>query len=164
MTSIPVLKVVIAGDGTVGKTSLVRRYCEGKFEETRIATIGVDFQTKTVELPDGVIKLSIWDMAGQDRFQFIRTDFYRGSRAAALVFDVTQPETFQNLERWKAEIQEVVPQQKFIVVGNKIDLEYTLPEKLDEFVAASNAPFILTSALDGRGVPGLFEALARAAR
>jgi small GTP-binding protein len=164
MTSIPVLKVVIAGDGTVGKTSLVRRYCEGKFEATRIATIGVDFQTKTVELPDGVVKLSIWDMAGQDRFQFIRTDFYRGSRAAALVFDVTQPETFEHLHRWKQEILEVVPEQKFIVIGNKIDLEHTLPESLDEFVAGANARFIPTSALDGRGVPQLFEALAQAAR
>ncbi len=85
MSSFPVLKVIIAGDGEVGKTSLVRRYCEGKFEATRVATIGVDFQTQTVDLPTGTIKLSIWDMAGQDRFQVIRAGFYRGSRSAALI-------------------------------------------------------------------------------
>ena len=72
MTTVPVLKVVIAGDGNVGKTSLIRRYCEGKFEQSRVATIGVDFQTKLVELTGGPVKLSIWDMAGQERFQVMR--------------------------------------------------------------------------------------------
>ena len=79
---VPLLKVVIAGDGTVGKTSLVRRYCEGKFQSARIATIGVDFYTQRVALSSGVVKLSIWDMAGQERFGVVRTGFYRGSRAA----------------------------------------------------------------------------------
>ncbi|MGD8605628.1 MAG: Rab family GTPase, partial [Anaerolineales bacterium] len=68
MGKVPVLKVVIVGDANVGKTSLLRRYCEGKFESSRVATIGVDFQTKVVDLPDGQVKLSIWDMAGQEHF------------------------------------------------------------------------------------------------
>ncbi|HEY5119919.1 MAG TPA: hypothetical protein VII90_10745, partial [Anaerolineales bacterium] len=63
MSDIPLYKVSIAGDEAVGKTSLIRRYCEGKFEESRVATIGVDFQTKVVDRPAGAVKLSIWDMA-----------------------------------------------------------------------------------------------------
>ena len=63
-TSVPLLKIVVAGDGNVGKTSLIRQYCEGRFEQSRVATIGVDFQTKMVEIKGKPVKLSIWDMAG----------------------------------------------------------------------------------------------------
>jgi len=162
MSSIPVLKVVVAGDGTVGKTSLIRRYCEGKFESTRVATIGVDFQTQTVELPEKTVKLSIWDMAGQDRFQVIRAGFYRGSRAAALVYDITAPETFEHLERWKGEILNAVQQQPFVVVGNKTDLERVQDQaQTQAFAESIGATYIETSALDGSGVPQLFETLAR---
>ncbi len=162
MSSVPVLKVVIAGNGNVGKTSLIRQFCEGKFEQTRVATIGVDFQTQTVDLPEKTVKLSIWDMAGQDRFQFIRAGFYRGSRAAALVYDVTEPESFANLTRWRDEILEAVEQQSFVVVGNKIDLERTQqPQQAQEFADALQAPYLETSALDGSGVAQLFETLAK---
>ena len=162
MSSIPVLKVVVAGDGNVGKTSLIRRYCEGKFEQTRVATIGVDFQTQTVDLPGKTVKLSIWDMAGQDRFEVIRAGFYRGSRAAALVYDVTEPESLGSLPRWRDEILDAVEQQPFIVVGNKIDLERTVqPDQAQQFAASLQAPYLETSALDGSGVAQLFEALAK---
>lgn len=162
MSSVPVLKVVVAGDGNVGKTSLIRRYCEGKFEQTRVATIGVDFQTQTVELPEKTVKLSIWDMAGQDRFQVIRAGFYRGSRAAALVYDVTEPESFTSLERWRGEILEAVEEQPFLVVGNKIDLESTqAAEAPQAFAESIGAAYLETSALDGSGVAELFESLAR---
>ena len=162
MSSVPVLKVVVAGDGNVGKTSLIRQFCEGKFEQTRVATIGVDFQTQTVKLPDQTVKLSIWDMAGQDRFEVIRAGFYRGSRAAALVYDVTEPDSLTSLPRWRDEILEAVEQQPFIVVGNKIDLERTQqPEQAQKFANSLQAPYIETSALDGRGVAELFESLAK---
>ncbi len=161
MSSVPVLKVVVAGNGNVGKTSLIRRFCEGKFEEARVATIGVDFQTQTVDLDGKTVKLSIWDMAGQDRFQVIRAGFYRGSRAAALVYDVTEPESLESLVRWREEILEVVDDQPFVVVGNKIDLERTQqPEHAQQFAGLIKAPYLETSALDGNGVDQLFEALA----
>ena len=162
MSDVPVLKVVVAGDGNVGKTSLIRRYCEGKFEAARVATIGVDFQTQTVKLPEQTVKLSIWDMAGQDRFQVIRSGFYRGSRAAALVYDVTEKESLMSLERWKGEILEAIQEQPFVVVGNKIDLERTVPsEQAQKFAEIIGAPYVETSALDGTGVPDLFETLAK---
>lgn len=162
MSSVPVLKVVVAGNGAVGKTSLIRRFCEGKFELTRVATIGVDFQTQTVALPEKTVKLSIWDMAGQDRFQVIRSGFYRGSRAAALVYDVTDPESFNSLAKWRQEILEAIQQQPFVVVGNKIDLERVQPrEQAEAFAQSFGARYIETSALNGSGVSDLFEALAK---
>lgn len=162
MSSVPVLKVVVAGNGAVGKTSLIRRFCEGKFELTRVATIGVDFQTQTVALPEKTVKLSIWDMAGQDRFQVIRSGFYRGSRAAALVYDVTDPESFNSLARWRQEILEAILQQPFVVVGNKIDLERVQPRgQAEAFAQSFGARYIETSALNGSGVSDLFESLAK---
>ena len=162
MSSVPVLKVVVAGNGAVGKTSLIRRFCEGKFELTRVATIGVDFQTQTVALPEKTVKLSIWDMAGQDRFQVIRSGFYRGSRAAALVYDVADPESFNSLAKWRQEILEAIQKQPFVVVGNKIDLERVQPrEQAEAFAQSFGARYIETSALNGSWVSDLFEALAK---
>lgn len=161
MEKLPVLKVVIAGDENVGKTSLVRRYCEGKFDESRVATIGVDFQTQTCQLPDGAVKLSIWDMAGQERFRFFRQDFYRGALATALVYDVTIAESLTNLDTWAKDVLEIVPNQKFIVVGNKIDMESVVdPSLAQEFSQRYNASHINTSAKNGDGVDELFTSLA----
>lgn len=162
MSSVPVLKVVVAGNGAVGKTSLIRRFCEGKFEMTRVATIGVDFQTQTVALPEKTVKLSIWDMAGQDRFQVIRSGFYRGSRAAALVYDVTEPESFNSLVKWRQEILEAIQQEPFVVVGNKIDLERAqLRQQAEAYAHSIGARYVETSALNGSGVSDLFESLAK---
>ena len=154
--------MVVAGNGNVGKTSLIRQFCEGKFEQTRVATIGVDFQTQTVDLAGQTVKLSIWDMAGQDRFEVIRAGFYRGSRAAALIYDVTEPDSLKSLVRWRDEILGAVENQKFIVVGNKIDLERNqVPEHAQQFADLLRAPYLETSALDGSGVAELFETLAK---
>jgi len=160
-TTTPLLKIVVAGDGNVGKTSLIRQYCEGRFEQSRVATIGVDFQTKTVELRGRTIKLSIWDMAGQIHFQSVRTGLYRGSRTAALVHDVTDPDSLTHLQGWYEEILAVVPQQRFLVVGNKIDLlpSYDTAEA-KKFAASIKAPYLTTSANTGEGVQKMFLGMA----
>ena len=160
-TTVPLLKIVVAGDGNVGKTSLIRQYCEGLFEQSRVATIGVDFQTKTVQIKGHTIKLSIWDMAGQIHFQSVRTGLYRGSRTAALVHDVTNPESLDHLQGWYEEIIAVVPQQRFLVVGNKIDLlaDYD-PSAAHKFAASIQAPYLTTSASSGAGVAKMFLGMA----
>jgi len=159
--SIRLVKVVFAGDGNVGKTTLIRSYTEGKFESSRVMTIGVDFHTHTVELPEGKIKLSVWDMAGQERFQSMRPGFYPGSRVAALVFDVTLPESLEHLAGWRDEILKVVPDEKFIVVGNKVDLEQAQnPRVAQGFAARIGAPYFETSAKTGEGTEAVFMSLA----
>ena len=164
MNRVMVLKVVVAGGGAVGKTSLIRRYCEGKFEHTRVQTIGVDFQTQTVNLPDRTVKLSIWDMAGQERFAVVRAGFYRGSRAAVLVYDVTESQTLKDLIRWQEEVLSAVQEQPFLIVGNKTDLVRAVPtEEGKDFAESIGAHYLETSALTGDGVPTLFETLARLA-
>ena len=165
MSDIPLFKTIIAGDGGVGKTSLVRQYCEGKFDTSRVMTIGVDFQTHVVDLPEGKVKLSIWDMAGQERFAVVRTSFYRGARACALVFDLTVVDSLEHVSHWYKEIHNELPDVPFILVGNKLDLainpDVTIANKFAEII---HAPLILTSAATGEGVEQLFEQLARLPR
>jgi small GTP-binding protein len=162
MSDIPLYKIVIAGDESVGKTSLIRRYCEGKFDTSRVATIGVDFQTKVVDLPAGSVKLSIWDLAGQERFQVVRLGMYRGSRAAALVFDLSRPETLEHLAAWRQEAQGAVAAVRFLIVGNKADLAPARGAG-KAFADSIQAAYIETSAQTGEGVAEIFESLARLA-
>ena len=163
--SIPLFKVMMIGDGNVGKTSLVRQYCTHKFEESRILTIGVDFQIKQVDLPEGAVKLSIWDIAGQPRFQVVREPFYRGSVAAALVFDLSLPETFDHLDGWLLEIRQVVPNVRILLVGNKKDLDHQPIPGLAAFIQKENSiPYIETSAKTAEGVDEMFKQLARLAK
>ncbi len=160
----PIVKVVMAGDGGVGKTSLIRRYCTGMFQESRIMTIGVDFQIKIVEVEGKPIKLSIWDVAGQERFGAFRDSFYRGARAVALVYDVADPLSLENLAKWQREIQRVSPAASFMVVGNKIDLPRLVPRaQAENWALKIKSPYIETSALSGVGVDDFFQMLARLA-
>jgi len=161
MAELPLLKVVVIGDGAVGKTSLIRRYCEGKFFASRVATIGVDFYTQRVQLPGRTVKLCIWDMAGQERFQVVRSGLYRGSLAAALVYDVTSMASLGNLKRWRDEALQAMPGQSLVVVANKMDLPRAVSPELGRAAAKYlGASQIETSALTGEGVTSLFEALA----
>jgi len=83
----------VVGDGGVGKTSMVLRYCENAFKDNYIMTIGSNFSTKQVELeeyPNYLVKLQLWDLAGQKHFSFVRPPFYRGATATVFVFDITR--------------------------------------------------------------------------
>lgn len=163
MGEYPLLKVLLLGDGGVGKTSLARRFCEGKFDQSRVMTIGVDFQTKVIALPETTVKLTIWDMAGQTRFQSIREGFYRGGLAAAMVYDLKELESLKSLGNWYREAVKNAPALKFILVGNKED-EVEGEEPMGEKLAAMlGIPYLRTSAATGAGVAKMFTELAQIA-
>lgn len=155
------VKIVIVGDGNVGKTSLIRQYCEGKFDVSRVATIGVDFQTKLVKMLSGFVKLSIWDMAGQPHFKYVREGFYRGSRVGALVYDLTNEVSLKNLLAWRQEVLRAAPGIPLLLVGNKCDLDHdrvllygkTLGSRL-------GIGHVSTSAMTGEGVEEMFSKIA----
>ena len=157
-------KVAIVGNGAVGKTTLLRRYATGKFQESRIMTIGVDFETIEVEVKGQPIKLTVWDLAGQDRFAPFRDGFYRGARAVAMVFDVSDRESFDDLPRWLEEARRVVTDAYLVVNGNKIDLPRVVtPQEGKAYAASLNAAYVETSARTGDGVARFFSYLAMAA-
>jgi len=161
-SNLPVNKIVIVGDGNVGKTSLIRRYCDGKFEQSRTMTIGVDFQTKLVQVGTFRFKLSIWDVAGQDRFESFRETFYLGAHAVALVYDCTEPESFAHLDRWRAEVLANQPGVPMALIANKVDLRPSVAtEEGQRWARRHRIPFIETSAASGLNVAALFDGLAR---
>ncbi|MGM0469814.1 MAG: Rab family GTPase [Promethearchaeati archaeon] len=165
-----IYKICLLGDGGVGKTSLVLRYCEGQFKENYMMTIGSNFSTKTVELeeyPNFSIKLQLWDLAGQKHFSFVRPPFYRGSSGILMVFDLTRRSSFQNLLTWKEEYEKVVGPKPNILVGNKLDLaedgqRETGTQEGADFKDEINAlSYHETSAKDGRGVENIFKEITR---
>ena len=159
---IPLFKIIIAGDSGVGKTALIQRFCASKYETSPVDNKGIDFQVKQIDFPEGSVKLSIWDMTSNDRFSVVRTSFYRGAHAAALVYDVSHPQTLINLSKWHEEIRSICPDIPLVVVGTKSDLINSEAESgAMDYALSIRANYILTSALSGEGVNFLFETLAK---
>jgi len=128
------VKIVLAGDGAVGKTTLRRRYLGEGFQASYLMTIGADFAVKTVDVGGRTIKFQIWDLAGQPRFQIVREMYYRGALGGLLVFDVTRWDSFKNLplwleELWRSNGRGCVP---VVFVGNKIDLRTDDADSIQE--------------------------------
>jgi len=116
-------KVVLIGDGGVGKTALRRKFMGEGFDTAYIMTIGADFAVMNIDLPDGTqVKFQIWDLAGQPHFKAVRETFYRGTSGALLVYDVMRRNTFKNTVFWMEELIKNVGKVPVVLVGNKIDL------------------------------------------
>ena len=115
------VKIVLAGDGAVGKTTLRRRYLGEGFQSSYMMTIGADFAVKRVKIGGKEITFQIWDLAGQPRFEVVRQGFYRGARGGLLVYDVTRRRTFLNIQHWKEECFKNLDREvPVIVVANKV--------------------------------------------
>ena len=116
-------KILLIGDSAVGKTAILNRFIDDKFNETFISTIGVDFKIKSIALEGRITKLQIWDTAGQERFKTITSSYYRGSHGIMLIFDTTNRKSFENVKMWLNEIRlHCDPGVKKILVGSKTDL------------------------------------------
>lgn len=117
-------KVVLAGDGAVGKTSIRERYMGRGFESSYLKTIGADFASKKIITDEDNITFQIWDLAGQDSYQAVRSSFYKGAAAAILVFDCQDPKTMTNLSSWIAEAVKGSNSGILIyfIIANKVDL------------------------------------------
>ncbi|MHA2365778.1 MAG: Rab family GTPase [Candidatus Hodarchaeales archaeon] len=173
------MKVLILGDGAVGKTSLRHRYLGRGFQVNYMMTVGADFAVKELTFVDGTeVAMQIWDIAGQDLFKHLRSSFYQGAVGACIVFDVTRPETFENVITWIEEIATFHTIEYFpiILLGNKIDLkesiEFSISTHQGKSVADDlstkhyknqwNVPLIETSAKTGENVDEAFMKLSEA--
>ena len=159
-------KVIVLGDGGVGKTALTVRFAQGYFQESYKMTVGVDFSVKLIEVerPEGAtkVKLQVWDTGGQERFSFVRPLYYRGAMGALLVFDVTNRESFDHLPNWIEELESNADPVPFVLVGNKVDLPRQVSsEEAWEFAQQFNIKYYYeTSAKTGEEVGDCFHALA----
>jgi small GTP-binding protein len=158
------LKITLGGDGKVGKTTLIKRICTGKFDAARVMTIGVDFHLYDIHHDSHPARLIVWDVSGQDQFAFTRRAFYRGSKAVGLVYAVNDRASFERLPVWHAEIRAILPKVPFVLAGNKSDLERQVSTAEGQTLArAWGVPFIETSCLSGEGVKEFFHLLAELA-
>lgn len=154
-------KVVLAGQFGVGKTSLVRRFVHHKFSEKYLTTIGVNIEKKTVELGDTKVNMIIWDVSGEKSMYRINGSYFLGSNGIIFVFDLTQPESYLNLEKSLDALQERMPKNvPVILIGNKRDL--ISDEELEEIRSKIDFEvYAFTSAKTGEMVEDSFLALSK---
>jgi small GTP-binding protein len=154
------VKVLIVGDGSVGKTSLARRFATGKFTADYIATVGVNLFSKIIEVRGEKIKMLLWDTGGQERFKNLLPKYYEGGRCGLVVYDVTNPLTLKKCVWWAEEITKHCGKIPIILVGNKIDLEKSVSTEEGKAVAEMlKVPFMETSAKNKTNVEEVFHLL-----
>ncbi|KAK0575185.1 hypothetical protein LWI29_035208 [Acer saccharum] len=155
-----VFKVVLIGDSAVGKSQLLARFARDEFNIDSKATIGVEFQTKTINMDHKTVKAQIWDTAGQERYRAVTSAYYRGSVGAMLVYDISKRQTFDHVAKWLEELRGHADKNIVIMlVGNKSDLETlrAVPtEDAREFAEKESLFFMETSALDCTNVESAF--------
>lgn len=160
-----VFKITVIGDGGVGKTSLIKKYTQGSFQKQYIKTLGAQFSKYDEKIEGNMVKLFFWDIAGQAEFSFMRPTFYKGSKAAIIVFShaLGEEKSFNNITEWHEDIKKYCGNIPIILFGNKIDLIDI--EKLDdgkakEIVDQRNfLGYYKTSAKTGTGVYESFQAI-----
>lgn len=169
-------KIILAGDGAVGKTSLRRRYMGHGFEKEYIRTMGADFAVLETTMGNEMIRWQIWDIAGQPEFSQVVKTYYKRCIGAIAVYDITQPTTFEHVENWVTDVwkhNDIFPVIPLVLVGNKIDLrlyqENAMTKEDGKKLAANlstktrkigfSVPYLETSALTGEGVHQTFQKL-----
>jgi len=158
------LKIIVVGDPSVGKSSLIRRHADDTFEETYAPTIGTDFILKVVTLEDMEITATIWDIGGHESFVSVRHIYYEGADGAVVVYDASREETFKNIRKWYDDITKTVGIIPTLLLGNKIDLDRRVKKEAGEKLALElHAIFYETSAKTGENVNMAFGHLANLA-
>lgn len=156
-------KVVLVGDSGVGKTNLLSRFTRNEFNAESKTTIGVEFATRNVQIRGKTVRAQIWDTAGQERYRAITSVYYRGAVGALVLYDITKPATFENLDKWISELKEHAdPCVCIMIVGNKTDLRSQRVVSTEDgrlLAEKYRYSFIETSALDASNVGEAFNNL-----
>ena len=159
-------KVLTIGESGVGKTAIMKRYVENKYPKQHLSTIGVDYLSKDLRIGNNKIKLRVWDTAGQERYRNITSHEYKDADGIALVFDVTDEGSFNQITDWIEQIDTNANRDEIsiILIGNKIDLKderLVEKEKGEEMAEKLKIKYFETSAKTGEGINEAFEYLAK---
>lgn len=165
-----ILKVILLGEASVGKTVLLNRYARGEFVGDTVPTIGTDMIKKPVTIDNATVRMQLWDTAGQERLRAITPQLYQGCNAVLLVYDTTNASSFSKLEYWRGQLRENCPTAQVMLIGNKTDLieaRQVATEEGRDYAAKFGFMFTETSAKTNEGgcvdkaFAGLIESAAR---
>ena len=160
-----VLKVLTAGEGGVGKTTLLHRYVEGKFSSETKMTIGVEFFLKELIIDDKKVLLQLWDFGGQERFRFLLKSYVIGARGALLMFDLTRAMTLEKIQQWVNICRKENPNLPILFLGSKADLAEDINISKDYIMAYKEQfnlyDYLEVSSKTGQNVETAFESVTR---
>ena len=155
------LKILILGDSSVGKTLIIQKLKNSNFDGNTLATLGIDFQFHTITVLNKRVKLQIFDTAGQEKYKNIAASYYRGVTCIIICFDVTSEESFNHIKDWLNSIEHFAKKNVMkVLVGNKIDLNderKITTETASNYADSINIKYYETSALKNIGIKELFE-------
>ena len=158
-----IFKIVLIGDTSVGKTNILSKYLSNEFDPDSKATVGVEFGTKNFKIENNIVKVQIWDTAGQERYRSITNAYYKGAKGSLLVYDITNPKSFENLDKWLSDLKTNGDEKiSIVLLGNKSDLESERKITLEqgkEKAEFYKLAFMETSALNGNNIEKAFNEL-----
>ena len=154
-------KVVFVGDAAVGKTQIINKFVNDKFDASYKLTVGVEFAPKVVDFENKKIKLQLWDTAGQESYKSIIKNYYKDSHLIAFVYDINTRDSFNSiLKYWVEDVKKQNKDAKFLLVGNKCDLKedkrQVTKEEAKKYAEDNNMKFIEVSAKTGEGINDMF--------
>jgi len=156
-------KICLLGDYAVGKTSLIRQFVEGKFEDKYLSTIGTKISRKKINVSNATqLTMLIWDLAGGEKFDHMMRNYYRGAAGAIIVCDLTRPDTLSALLKYAQDFWGINAQTPLVIVGNKVDLvdqRMITDEDLAEVATTCQASYFVSSAKTGENVEAVFYTL-----
>ena len=162
-----IIKILTLGDTMVGKSSIVLRFSEDKFDDNQFATIGIDFKTKYMRIGESSVKVLIWDTAGQEKFRNIAKQYYKGANGVLLIYDVTNKKSFERIAYWMNELKDnnQINELDICLVGNKIDLEGRVitREEGEKFALDNDIKYFEVSAKTSEGIEELFTSVTKGA-
>ena len=157
------ISVMLLGDSSVGKSSIIEKYCKNEFLPNYIATIGIDFQMKDLNINNKKVKLQIWDTAGQERYKVVSKNLFNSSNGFIVIYDITKRESFDSINNWIEQIISFVGGDvKIVIFGNKNDLDHMRKVKINEGKELANkykCKFFETSAKTGTNLEEGFKSL-----
>ena len=157
------IKIGLIGNSSVGKSSLIRRFVDNKFDDNYMSTIGVDYFEKKIIINSNIINLIIQDTSGEERFRSMSKSYFKNVDGIIFVFDIMNSESFkEGVKYWLTECNNEIGEYKAILVGNKIDLEMRMvkKEEIQHFADVHQLKYFETSAKDGKNVDLVFKELA----
>ncbi|CAD8095500.1 unnamed protein product [Paramecium sonneborni] len=160
-----VFKIILLGSSAVGKSQILLKFTKDQFNLSTNTTIGVEFSAKVLEIDNKKIRIQVWDTAGQEKYKAIAKAYYKGAVGAFLVYDITNKNTFLEVDRWLLEIKDYSDQQNLVLmlIGNKNDKDaerQVSKEEAIKYAQSKKMGFLETSALTGHNIEFAFKKIA----